>query len=366
MSVTRETGKPLKHPMEAKCAWCEHGFSLRSAPQLGALNRGANVFCSRTCLSAYHNHNARTHLLGPCPVCGKMFESRRRKKRWCSIECYNADPHTLARLRALNEEKKRPPGACPECGGSVSHRTKYCNQLCRRRYFAARFDRWIASPQKIALPQCFDEFLAATELPCLIEGCEWRGKHLGYHVNVVHGITADKLRELAGFNKTSGLVSSDLSERLSARPHLYANATERGELLQANQHKASSQRGRKIRLEGREHGRKARALLIAERSVPGAQRFKPCRHCGSPVQQPAMGHKLYCNTRCRTAYYAQTGRAELICSFCGARFMGSVYQVRSVRKGNKVCCSVDCRNKMNITACLTSQGRRLPAFAVSQ
>ena len=68
-----------------------------------------------------------------------------------------------------------------QCGAKIKNRNyikKFCSKDCRRLHYAERFDRWVANPETLALPQCYDEFLMQEELPCLIDGCEWKGKHL--------------------------------------------------------------------------------------------------------------------------------------------------------------------------------------------
>lgn len=59
-------------------------------------------------------------------------------------------------------------------------------------------------------PESLRQFIAA-------ETCPWCGrgpyKSLAIHTNSAHGVSADELREMAGFVKTQPLCSADLSER---------------------------------------------------------------------------------------------------------------------------------------------------------
>ena len=82
---------------------------------------------------------------------------------------------------------------------------------------AKRFDRWIASPKNMYSPQCYDEFMTQEELPCLIEGCDWVGVHLGLHVNQAHGIAARDFKRATGFNYGTGLVGIELHKIMSNR-----------------------------------------------------------------------------------------------------------------------------------------------------
>ncbi len=125
--------------------------------------------------------------------------------------------------------------------------------------------RFIANPETVSLPQNFDEFLDRAELPCLIEGCGWSGKHLTIHVNAAHGIRAADFKRATGFNVGSGLVGSELARPLSERarqgvaadPDLQAMAQEHRRPPGLGSHLASAS------LEGRGHQTKTRALAAA-------------------------------------------------------------------------------------------------------
>ncbi len=172
-----------------------------------------------------------------CAHCGKDFRSR-EERRYCSVRCYVTSPEAKARFteagkKAQAERLGRPVGVmtewtCLHCGDKrLVNREKdkgkrFCRQTCYRAYMAERFDRYIANPETIALPQCYDDFLDREELPCLVEGCTWVGKHLSSHANLAHGIPADQFKKMAGFNKTTGLVSKDVSEVMSRRKQQWA------------------------------------------------------------------------------------------------------------------------------------------------
>jgi len=340
--------------MSLKCGWCEIEIAEPSSAQVGHANAGRNVFCSKACKAAHGNHNWAGLLKGPCPTCGRMFRSKTRTKTFCSMKCYTQSPAFRERMASYNEHKRLPEGACAQCGKEgIPRNRKFCSATCRRTYFAERFDRWVANPEAIALPQCYDEFLTQEELPCLVQGCEWVGKFLGAHVNHVHGITARQFKELAGFNLKSGLVSVDLRKHFEERT--------RARLADGTLNIGNPDRDvtkavpvTKYRsLEGKEHGIKARAIM----AVGGAQRPPvPCRVCGKPTEQPVTGSRYYCSTMCRSRYYTRKNKAELACSFCGTAFMANRAQVLRAQKELPVCCSTNCRNRMNMVACLATRG----------
>lgn len=332
------------------CGWCNQEFRLKSPTQLGAINSGRLVFCCKSCRSAMHRSIEKVRLrytLGPCPTCGKMFRSARAEKTFCSMKCYLSHDGTADRLRRYNKAREKPPKACPQCGKVFSNRsTKFCSRTCYRQYFADRFDRFVANPEQLALPQCYDEFLTQAELPCLIDGCDWKGKRLAAHANFVHGITKDELKELAGFNRTTGLVPPAEHEAMSAcaKERVEKNGLS---FVPLGGPSSVTTAGYKPRLEGKEHSAKARAVRLADGTM---QTDIPCRGCGVDVKQPPMGRKLYCTTACRASHYYHQRRAELNCGYCGKSFWASYGQVLQARKGGNVACSNHCKGKMNMRA----------------
>jgi hypothetical protein len=287
--------------------------------------------------------------LGPCPECGKHFESR-YVKTYCGMKCYLKSPTFKAQLQANNDKKKKEAevkGTCLQCGvefsAKASLKKKFCSRNHYRTYFAERFDRWIASPQAVALPQAYDEFLTLDELPCLIEGCDWHGSHLGQHLNFAHGIPADQFKKLAGFNKNTGLVTPALSQAIASRPHLAFASLPPGAFEKAMQ----AQKARRgVSLEAKEHLAKARALA-GEEAKPKA---RTCRGCGKPFQQEHhFGAKQYCTLECRSAYYARNlPYVTLVCSECGETFQTqSKDQQRRSAAGLPVFHSKTCRQKRN-------------------
>lgn len=151
-----------------------------------------------------------------------------RSNRFCSVECYRSSPAIRDHLASMRKHSPTIELICAMCEVPFTVKQydakrkdkkknrKFCSMACRREFFAERFDRWVASPEAIPLPQNYDEFLTLEELPCLVPGCDWIGQHLGMHVNHAHGITAAEFKELAGFNRHSALVTPSVHETLAA------------------------------------------------------------------------------------------------------------------------------------------------------
>lgn len=301
-------------------------------------------------------------LRGPCKTCGILFRSY-GTKIFCSMKCYQISPGFQKRIReqamAASQSQRVRAGfselgrlkkECLNCKTpffvkpTEMRKRKYCSTLCYRQWMAERFDRWIANPESIALPQCYDEFLTADELPCLIAGCDWRGKELGNHVNAAHGIVAKEFKQLAGFNLGTGLISADLNRilsksKLEMRP--WENNISWGSKRGKFEHRSSFKS-----LEGKEHASKARMILTA--SGPNGK-FRPCRYCGKSIEQSWQGSRFYCNKQCCKDHQKIKNRAvaEFICDWCGSIFSGSYYQKLNREKGKSVFCDIYCRQARN-------------------
>lgn len=234
-----------------------------------------------------------------CANCNKEFESRYAGKKFCTLKCYHDSPEFRARMQSYNERiRTRKPFECLNCKGEVlpgrGRGKKYCSQKCYREYMAGRFDRYIGSPESLALPQNYDEFLTGEELRCLIDGCGWSGICLSQHMNFAHGIKKDEFKEMAGFNKSTGVVTADHSAKLSAAKGAEEGRTELMRRLRAMQ----DGRGpavpvnRERRLEEREHYAKARDLRVF------TDRDLICPECGTSFTTQSSV-KRYCSVKCR-------------------------------------------------------------------
>lgn len=322
-------------PDSKLCDWCGVSFSPVNYKQR---------FCSGSCAVVFRNRSPGKHDCGPCPTCGKMFKSKDRKKVFCSMDCYVASDQYAA-LHNANLNKLNPnhgkPRVCHGCGSEFSraNRRKYCTNTCRRRYFTERFDRWIANPESVALPQNFDEFLSRNILSCPVDGCGWEGEFLGSHVNHAHGISAREFKKLCGFNISTGLVGTDLAKHFSERTE---QRIADGSLLLgfSDSLREPAVRENYKSLEGKEHAKKSRA-----ESPQFSGKFLPCRECGIEVPQLYYGKKMYCSPTCRSKWYSHQNVDECQCAFCGKQFVGSRRQTSRYKKALPVCCGTACRCK---------------------
>lgn len=307
-----------------ECGHCKSKFKGSDSQSRKVKYEKMVVYCSGICRSASHSKKAteqalregktlRKGVLRPaCPVCNKKFESRYDKK-YCSLECYNKSPEFIS-MAKNNMEKGRKTSSvkwaekmkkiCPVCSKEFRadrSKRKFCSQLCARKFRADLFDSWIANPQHITLPQCYDEFMLQNELPCLVDGCDWKGQHLSIHLNNSHGIRADDFKRAAGFNLHTGLIAPKLSKKLSKRAKVGVALTEYD--------KTPKNEPKKIRnyksLEGKEHAKKARMLA-------GEGQKRICEGCGVEfTQSTPFGKALYCTKECRNKSYAKNRKKKV-------------------------------------------------------
>lgn len=321
-----------------KCGHCESKFQGVDWQARKVKYEQRTVYCSDTCSKAASSNRAQEQairegkkprkgvLSGPCKTCGKKFESR-IDKMFCSMDCYIKSyqfremqskywaPSDEVKAKISAKRKKGEDVPCLECGTefyqkppSKGHSArKFCGTTCYRAYLAKRFDRWVANPEGMALPQCYDEFLDREELACLVEGCDWHGKQLTLHMNQAHGVKADEFKRAAGFNLSTGVISKPLAEALREREVIGVAANmddaDRAAALALSQKALAEAPIRYRSLEGREHTKKARAML-----GPGPQRI--CAGCSTVFQQSTpMGRALYCSRECRDNTYAEQRHA---------------------------------------------------------
>lgn len=319
-----------------ECGHCKSIFQGTDSQARKVKYEDRIVYCSPTCRSAAQSLKSaeaaiksgkkprKGVLVGPCPTCGEKFESK-IDKIFCSMSCYTKSPGFIERRDAnakltsnpeirtkiSNTLKKGQDAPCLECGKVFYQKRataswnakKFCCMPCYRSYLAKRFDRWIANPQRLALLQNYDEFLNQTELPCLIDGCDWRGDHLSTHMNQSHGVTADEFKRAAGFNLSTGVVSRPLAIALRGRENVGVAITSREyEEAAAIASKESGGKNRDYRSrEGAEHRKKAR-LLVLDRDGP----MRICCGCGEAFQQSTpFSRAKYCTVECRAADYSR-------------------------------------------------------------
>jgi hypothetical protein len=180
------------------------------------------------------------------------------------MPCYYGSDHFKG---VYSSRKTGIETACKGCGAPLyqprpsegRHPKKYCNMTCKRRFYAERFDKHVDS-YTITVPQCFDEFMTQDVLPCLVDGCDWKGHGLAQHMNHAHNITADEARERGGFNRSTGLVSQTLREQYADR-----NANSGGLNNFNGNIDPARRRGISDRAEAKEHHTKAALIGWASR-----------------------------------------------------------------------------------------------------
>lgn len=343
-------------PAYLTCAHCGAEF-IGTRARYKRHRAGKNVCCSDACAHALvgATHRTPVPVRGPCPTCGKQFESRIEKK-FCSMDCYMTSPEYGKQLREANAGRVRRAGGNPDTGGHeciclhcgktwrvsrLLKMRKFCSREHQRLHYAERFDRWIAAPGRIALPQAFDEFLTQEELPCLVDGCDWVGHNLSYHMNVTHGVQARDFKRAAGFNLKSGIISLPLQRIMrewQRSPNLIPMAP--GGIL------VTPEVRRYRSLEGKEHVAKGRA--VAEASLP-RERVR-CPECGEEFERPIRPRpRLLCSGNCVQRAARKTRKTRtLTCGQCGATFQsGDTRQERRFDAGLFVACSTHCRQIHN-------------------
>lgn len=306
-----------------ECGHCNAIFKGSDSQAWKVKYEKRTVFCSVTCRSAATRKRLTKPKTerGPCPTCGKTFCSRTAKV-YCSIDCYvkskqfremqsqHWSPSDDVKRKISETLKKGENVPCLECGEEFYQKPasksrpakKFCGTGCYRAFMAKRFDRWVANPEGMALPQCYDEFLDREELSCIVDGCDWRGKHLTLHVNQTHGVRSVEFKRAAGFNISTGVISKPLAKALRERETVgIALTPENNGLMRAHEAQAENPIRYKS-LEGREHARKARAI-----AGPGP--LRACKGCGKQFRQStASGRALYCSIECRKTSYARQSR----------------------------------------------------------
>lgn len=283
-----------------ECGHCGATFKGSDSQARKVKYEGCSVYCSVLCRHAALRNKLSKPVpnRGPCKTCGKEFYSR-QSKYFCSVDCYLSSEQFKEQLKRNREamERNSPEHKCSteclECGEKFSFRKsakrKFCSTVCYRAHMSKRFDRWIANPEQIALPQCYDEFLDREELPCIVDGCGWRGTSLSHHVNFAHGIKSNEFKRAAGFNVSTGVVSKPLAVKLRERAPV-------GVAVNGNppSRKTGSDRDVKkyVSREAKEHMKKSKALA-------GSGPDRECLGCGHTFKQKTpFGRALYCSVSC--------------------------------------------------------------------
>lgn len=364
---------------QMECGHCRATFEASYKQHWNNKQRGTKAFCSKGCMFANLQKlfGKPKPQYGPCPTCNQMFTSRVKGKTFCSMKCYNASPGFKAMTRANHRKgndtasakalarsnkvignntvtiKARyvKPVMCAHCkqdfyvSTAYGNRRRYCSDSCRRKHYNERFDRWIASPQTLALPQAYDEFLLQEDLPCLVDGCGWRGKMLALHMNTSHGIQARDFKRAAGFNLHTGIVAITTKEILEARSYSHLPTPPAGvypaQFMDYNEQEREGKIKRYRSLEANEHATKAR-YIAGEFIVPPK---RCCLNCGTEFDQTTIfGNTKYCSLTCRDDWYKKhPPTVKITCEGCGL-------ETERPRRGKKRVprfCGSRCRQKHN-------------------
>lgn len=293
--------------------------------------------------------------VGVCKTCLAEFRST-DDRGFCSLACYSASPEANQRLRdavgtnlrwrreRLAAMPKSLDHKCDECGKEFSvkrlcDRRRFCCTLCYRTWYKNRFDRWIANPQTIALPQNYDEYFSGKEMMCPVAGCRWFGRNLGAHADKSHGIPVGEMKRILGCNKSTPLVTPDVSDKLSLIAH-ERDLPSLGVQWKPGESGVRTE-GIGNRLEAREHRRKSR--MIRDLSEKPAIEHT-CEGCREKFTSEHT-YSRYCTKRCRDRFY-QTVKFkdfDLTCANCGRQFKGRGEQ----RRNPSACCGIQCRNERN-------------------
>lgn len=273
------------------CSWdCYLKDKEKAHAELKVNRKCANDDCDRTdvvsrglcnaCYQFWRLHFTKTKKYAEkiCPGCNKAFSTNNDRK-FCSQECYlKSDTWASNMIRIADRNASlRVDRKCLQCSETMSLRPheqgssqcpstgknrdrRFCNRRCYRKYFADRFDRMVAESSLLEVPCSYDEFLDQDELPCMIAGCEWKGKHLSMHCSHYHGIAAAELKALLGFNRTTGLIVQETFDRLSASDAAQRAKPDYVPHLPVSDAESIRRKRGPIRAEGIEHFKKDRAL----------------------------------------------------------------------------------------------------------
>lgn len=301
-----------------KCAYCTKTFIGSNSKAWKVKYEKRRVYCSDECRRrGVANGRKKEHTLiscGPCRTCHEFFLSREQRP-FCSLACYwkCGKGTTTPKPSSESAESRERRAAslrtgkyvkCLDCSTQIyekpSRPRRFCNQICYRSYMASRFDRHIGNPATIEKMQGYDEFLDQDELSCMVADCEWHGKHLSLHVNYAHGITAEELKILAGFNLGSGIIAKPTAELYRARSLTGVALLATCDAGRLDKLRSLSRTHNYHSREASEHIIKSRALVA---KTPGPER--ECRGCSVRFQQSTpMGRTLYCTKVCRNSHYA--------------------------------------------------------------
>ena len=255
---------------------------------------------------------------------------------------------------------------CANCGKVIERKPSLlrsehplCSKACYHDYRRKRFDRRIANPETLALPQDYDEFLSKDQLPCLVEGCGWVGQCLAAHMNHTHGIPRREFKKMAGFTLKRGVCTQAISEACSK------NSTENhlGDRLGENFSTRPAPKGTRgpMSLQGKEA--RLKSYILNSELPPEGEVAAICIGCGEEFTYPKPRHsapvRRYCTPACQSMHQAEITKAlqaanplAATCAGCGRSFNVTTNRARlRVSRGLSVCCSHKCSGVCAARAC---------------
>lgn len=252
---------------------------------------------------------------------------------------------------------------------------KFCDLTCFRKHRNNRFERNLKDPAVVAHPKSYGEFLDSGEkIACLVDGCDWMGKNLSLHMNYSHGISADDFKKAAGFNRSTGVVCRELSERMSQHSlsncelesfhliapyrHPYANSQPISPEAIENRGNANAiidlrGRGRKISATlSTDANRSIARQRLRDRISSGKNTRRNCLFCSMTFLSLSVGRSRYCSKKCqlraREDRESRQAFCTLECSHCGKSFMASKRQASNKAHGKGIYCSAECKRSRQI------------------
>lgn len=214
---------------------------------------------------------------------------------------------------------------CPTCGAAMRGRKmrqrRFCTDACRMAWQENRFELARANPPEIKPSDDLDALCKGPTIVCPVIGCEWEGRSLGQHCNMVHGLHVDHLRELLGLCRSQSTATRDIGAFRSIVAKRTFRPEDRYDITLCNRTKKS------VRAQTLERAKKARAVpeVRAKLRAAGNKSKEPerrkaiakvlaqskkrmtsmvCLECGTSAQVNILDvhRKKYCSLKCRNAY----------------------------------------------------------------
>jgi hypothetical protein len=111
------------------CRYCSKEFPVKPSQV------DKRVYCSKSCeaedykirMKGKNNPNYKRAGWRICEGCRQEFHNYDKRKKFCSVDCYNNSEQKREHARRANDGNRKPPGNCKKCGKEISHKRVYCN-----------------------------------------------------------------------------------------------------------------------------------------------------------------------------------------------------------------------------------------------